>query len=159
MGSNDVFSGLWFALIGLVIFQGARASERPIGLRARLARGTVAHAMDPPPPTVPADMTLSEALDRYLRGHEEEAFPVVEAGKVIGMVSFNSARELGMKDPLRPVRDALIPLANVLVAHPDERLEAVASRLGTDGAALVLRDGGLVGAITGDGVLRWATAR
>jgi len=157
--SSNPFSGLWFVLIGLVIFQGARASERQIDLRARLAHGTVTDAMDPPPPAVPAEMALSEALDRYLRGHEEEAFPVVEAGKVIGMVSFNSAREPGMQDPLRPVRDALIPLANVLVAHPDERLDAAASRLGTDGAALVLRDGELVGAITGNAVLRWATSR
>jgi len=157
--SNDPFSGLWFAIIGLVVFQGARASERQIDLRARLARGTVADAMGPPPPAVPAEMTLSEALDRYLRGHEEEAFPVVEAGKVIGMVSFNSARELGMQDPLRPVRDALIPLVHVLVANPDEHLDEVATRLGTHGAALVLRDGELVGSITGHAVARWATAR
>lgn len=157
--SNDLFSGLWLALIGLVIVQGARASERQIDVRARLARGTVADAMGPPPPAVPPEMTLSEVLDRYLRGHEEEAFPVVEAGKVIGMVSFNSARELGMADPLRPVRDTLIPLAHVLVACPDERLDQMAMRLGTDKAALVLRDGELVGAITGHAVARWAMAR
>lgn len=155
---NDPFSGLWLALIGLVILQGARASERQIDLRTRLASGTVADAMGPPPPAVPADMTLSEALDRYLRGHEEEAFPVVETGKVIGMVSFNSAREPGAQDPLRPVRDALIPLAHVLVAYPDEPLDQVAMRLGANKAALVLSDGRLVGAITANAVARWATA-
>ena len=81
---------------------------------------------------------------------------MVEDGLVIGMISFNSARELGGRDPLRPARDAVIPLEHVLVAHPDERLDEVSARLGTDRAALVLRDGQLVGAISGSGVYRWA---
>jgi Zn-dependent protease len=155
---GQTFGAVWLAVIAMFIFQGARASERQIGLTRRLAEATVADAMDPPPPAVPADMTLSEALDRFLRGHEEEAFPVVEGGRVLGMVSFSSARGVGMQDPLRPVRDALIPLSQVLVAHPDERLDDVAGRLGAGRAALVLRDGELVGAITGGGVYRWATS-
>jgi len=81
---------------------------------------------------------------------------VLEDGQVIGMISFNSARELGGRDPLRPARDAVIPLEDVLVADPDERLDEVSARLGTDRAALVLRDGQLVGAISGSGVYRWA---
>ena len=155
---GDTFGALWSAIIGLFIFQGARASERQIGVTQRLAEATVADAMDPPPPSVPADMSLSEALDRYLRGHEGEAFPVLEEGRVIGMVSFSSARSVGMQDPLRPVRDAVIPLSQVLVAHPDERLDEVAGRLGAGRAALVLREGELVGAISGGGVYRWAVA-
>jgi predicted transcriptional regulator len=74
------------------------------------------------------------------------------------MVSFNSARELGSQDPLRQVRDALIPLENVLTAHPEEKLDQVSARLGTGRAALVLRDGELVGAITGSGLARWASS-
>jgi Zn-dependent protease len=153
---QDLFGALWLGLIGMFIFQGARASEQRIGLGHRLAAGTVADAMDPPPATVPADLSLSETLDRFLRGHQGEAFPVVADGRVIGMISFNSARKLGASDPLRPARDAVIPLEHVLVARPEEPLDEVAERLGTEGAALVLHDGVLVGAITGTGVFRWA---
>ena len=60
---------------------------------------------------------------------------------MIGMISFSSARELGMRDPLRPARDAVIPLEHVLIAHPDERLDEVSARLGTERAALVLGTG------------------
>jgi Zn-dependent protease len=147
---------IWGGIIGLFIFRGAQASEQRIGLDGRLASATVADAMDPPPPAVPADLALSLTLDRFLRGHEDEAFPVIQDGTVIGMISFNSARDLGRRDPLRPARDAVIPLQDVLVAHPDERLDEVSARLGTDRAALVLRDGRLVGAISGSGVYRWA---
>jgi Zn-dependent protease len=153
---EQVFQAVWGGIIGLFIFRGAQASEQRIGIDGRLASATVAEAMDPPPPSVPADLSLSLTLDRFLRGHEEEAFPVIQDGEVIGMISFNSARELGIRDPLRPARDALIPLEHVLVAHPDERLDEVSARLGTDRAALVLRDGRLVGAISGSGVYRWA---
>jgi len=147
---------IWFGIIGLFIFQGARASDRHAGAARRLAGATVADAMDPPPPAVPAEMTLSEALDHFLRGHEQEAFPVIEAGRVIGMVSFSSARELGAEDPLRPVRDAVIPLTHVLLAHPDDPLEEISERLGSNRAALVLREGELVGAISGTALLRWS---
>lgn len=157
---EDLFAAVWAGIIGMFIFQGARASEQQIGLAERLAGATVADAMDPPPPAIPADLSLSETLHRYLSGHEQEAFPVVEPdGRVIGMISFNSARDLGAHDPLRPAREAMIPLERVLVAHPDERLDQVSSRLGSGRAAIVLRDGALVGAITGGGVVRWATSR
>lgn len=156
---QNLSQAIWFGIIGLFVFQGARASEQGIGMARRLADGTVSDAMDPPPPAVPADLTLSQTLDRYLRGREEEAFPVVDDGKVIGMISFSSARGLGAQDPLRPARDALIPLDRVLVAHPEERLDRVSERLGSGRTALVLRDGVLVGAITGGSVHRWATSR
>ena len=156
LANRELGYAIWGGIIGLFIFRGAQASEQRIGIDGRLASATVADAMDPPPPAVPADLSLSLTLDRFLRGHEEEAFPVIQDGEVIGMISFNSARELGIRDPLRPARDALIPLEHVLVAHPDERLDEVSARLGTDRAALVLRDGRLVGAISGSGVYRWA---
>ncbi len=154
---QDPFRGIWLGIIGVFILQAARGSEQTIRIRDRLAGGTVADVMTAPPPAVPADMTLSEALDRFLRGHEGEAFPVLADGKVIGMVSFGSAREVGAQDPLLPVRDALIPLEDVLITAPDERLDIVSERLGAGRAALVLRDGELVGAVSGRSVYAWAT--
>lgn len=156
LARQQLFEAVWAGIIGMFIFRGAQASEQRIGIDDRLASATVADAMDPPPPAVPADLSLSQTLDRFLRGHEEEAFPVIEGGNVIGMISFSSARELGMRDPLRPARDAVIPLEHVLIAHPDERLDEISARLGTERAALVLKDGQLVGAISGSGVYRWA---
>jgi Zn-dependent protease len=156
---GELFTGVWFAIIGLFIFQAARAAEAQIGLRTRLARTTVAEVMEPPPPPIPADLSLSDALDQYLRGHESEAFPVVDDGRVIGMLTFGSARDVGMVEPLRPVRDAVIPLSQVLTVDLSEPLEEAVARLGAGRSALVLDDGRLVGAITGGSVARWAAGR
>jgi Zn-dependent protease len=156
LSRGDLNGALWIGLIALFIFQGALAYQRQEGRTQRLAGATVADAMGPPPPAVPADLSLSETLDRYLRGHEHEAFPVLERdGTVIGLISFDSARDLGARDPLRPAREALVPIERVLVTHPDERLDQVSERLGSSRAALVLRDGALVGAISGPAVHRW----
>jgi Zn-dependent protease/CBS domain-containing protein len=154
---EGLFLPLWLVMIGAMILQGARSARQQIGLRKRLAGASVADAMDPPPVAIPADLTLSEALDRFLRGHEQETFPVIEpGGTVLGVVSFGSARPVGMRDPLLPVREAVIPLSNVLTAREDEPLERAVDRLGGGRAALVLRDGRLVGTITGRSLGRWA---
>jgi Zn-dependent protease len=154
---NALVDALWFVLIASMIFQGARSARQQVGLRKRLSGATVGDAMDPPPLAIPADMSLSEALDRYLRGHENEVFPVIgSGGTVIGVVSFESARSVGMYDPTRPVGDALVPLSDVLTTTEDEPLDAAVVRLGPGRAALVLRDGRLVGTITGRSVGRWA---
>src|ERR687898_597509 len=160
ISQQNVISAIWLGLIGLFIFQGARASEQQAGVADRLAAATVADAMDPPPPAVPADLTLSETLDRFLRGREREVFPVIEVGgRVIGVISFDSARAIGSVDPLRPARDAVVPLEHVAVLRPDERLDEAASRLGSANSALVLRDGTLVGSLNGGAVYRWVRSR
>ena len=153
---NDLGGAIWFGFIGMIMIQSARLAVSRQKLRQALARGTAEQAMVAPPPSVPADMTLSEALDRFLRAHEGEAFPVVEAGKLIGMVSFGSARQMGQHDPLRPVREGMIPLEDVEVVPADQSLDEVADRLGSQGVALVLRDGTLLGAITPGAISRWA---
>lgn len=151
---------LWSVILAAFIFPSAQAAARTAALQGRLVGGTVEQAMRPAPPAVPAAMTLSEALDRFLRGHEQEAFPVVEEdGRVIGMVSFSSARQVGMDDPLRPVRDALIPLEQVLTVQASDPLDQVGAALGSGRMALVLRDGTPAGAIGSGDIANWARAR
>jgi Zn-dependent protease len=155
--SGALLQAVWLVMIASMIFQGARSARQQVGLRQRLSGASVADAMDPPPLAIPAEMTLSEALDRFLRGREHEVFPVIESGGTVsGVVTFDSARRIGAHDPLRPVRDAVIPLREVLTAAEEEPLERAVSRLGPGSAALVLRDGRLVGTINGRSVGRWA---
>lgn len=155
---RDLFAGVWLAIIGGFIFQNARSAAATAGIAARLAGGRVRDVIDPPPTTIPAGITLAEALDRFLRGREGELFPVVDDGRLVGMVSLASAGAVGMHDPMRPVRDALIPIDDILVVGPDDPLDDVGSKLSTTGTALVVDGGVLVGTIAGERVLAWARA-
>jgi len=150
-------NGYWFILgyLAFMLITTGRATPARIALRDQLARGTAADAMRAPPPAVPADMTLAQALDRFLRERPTDSLPVVDAGdQVIGTVSMTSARGVGARDPMRPVRDAMIPLAQTPVVGPKETLEDVLEWVGSR-QGLVLEDGRLVGAIDANDVERW----
>jgi Zn-dependent protease len=147
--------GIFSGYIAAILISTGRGMEQRIAFRDQLMKGRVVDAMRPAPPTVPAAMSLAEALDHALRGTAGETFPVVdEDGHVIGSVSMESARRVGARDPLRPVSDALIPLNQTTVLDPDETLDGAFEWLG-GGTGLVVKDGALVGAIAPRDVENW----
>ncbi|MFI5053353.1 MAG: site-2 protease family protein, partial [Acidimicrobiia bacterium] len=145
---------LFLGYVGLILISTGRGMGQRIVFRDRLMTGHVSEAMRPAPPTVPADMTLGQALDHVLRGTVDEGFPVLDAGRVIGSVSMRSARRVGVRDPMRPVRDALIPLNQMPVLDPGETLDEAFEWLGgQDG--LVVVDGVPIGALGPKDVEHW----
>ena len=152
--ATGFFFSLWLSMIGWIVFQAARGAVRYQRSSRALSSGVVADAMRAPPLAVPAEISLSQSLDSYLRGREEEVFPVVDDGRVVGVLTFEAARGVGQHDPLRPVRDAMLPVTNALVVGPGEGLDAVAERL-DGGEAMVVEDGRLVGTISSSDLHRW----
>lgn len=152
---GDEFFAFVVGYVGVIMLATGRGMDKRIALRDQLAKGTAADAMRSVPPSVPADMTLTQTLDHVLRANPDRSYPVVAPdGVVLGTISMASARRVGARDPMRPARDALIPLNQTPTVTPDERLDDVLEWLGTrDG--LVLADGRLVGAIGADDVERW----
>jgi Zn-dependent protease len=145
---------LFVGYIGLMIFAAGRAMDGRIAMRDQLGRGTVADAMTPAPVTVPADTTLIHALDSTLRDADGRAFPVTDAGRLVGTVSIASASRVGARDPMRPVRDGMLPIEQTPLVSPDETLDDALEWLGgRDG--LVVRDGTLMGAISPADIERW----
>jgi Zn-dependent protease/CBS domain-containing protein len=155
---GDVGGGVWIGLIGWFLIQNAQAATRRTSLQQALKGATVQQAMGAPPAAIPAEMPLSQVLESYLRGHEHEAFPVLENGAVIGLMTFDSASRVGQVNPFAPAREAMIPMQEVSTVAADAPLQEALRRLGGNGAALVLRDGALVGALTAGDVNRWAAA-
>ena len=152
--TEDTYMAFLLGYVAFILINTGRAMDQRIALRDQLIEGTVAEAMREPPPTVPIDISLAQALDDYLRSADGQAFPVVEAGRVVGTVSLESARRVGRRDPMRPVRDGVRPLAQTPVVAPDETLDDALEWLGGR-EGLVLRDGVLVGALGPGDVERW----
>jgi Zn-dependent protease len=154
VSDQDLGRAIFLGYIAAILVATGRGMEQRIALRDQLAKGRVRDAMRPAPPTIPAGMSLSQALDHALRGTTDDAFPVVDDGRVLGTVTMRSARRLGVRDPMRPVGDALIPLNQTAVVGPDETLDDVFEWLGgQDG--LVLEDGALIGAVGPRDVEHW----
>ena len=152
---GDIVFAVFLGYVAAILIGTGRAMDRRIAFRDQLVKGAVADAMRPAPPSVPIGITLVQALDDYLRGTDGRSFPVVdEGGTVVGTVSIASARRVGARDPMRPVRDGMSPLTQTPVVAPDETLDEALEWLGGR-EGLVLRDGVLVGALGPDDVERW----
>lgn len=155
LANEAVGLGIFAGYIAAILISTGRGMEHRISFRDQLIKGRVADAMRAPPPTIRDTMSLAEALDHALRGTPDEMFPVVDTrGHVIGSISMQSARRVGARDPLRPVRDALIPLNQTTVLDPDETLDGAFEWLGGQ-SGLVVKDGVLVGALSPRDVEDW----
>ena len=72
---NDAGFSVFIGYMGFVMVTSGRAMDHRIAIRDQLSRGTVAEAMQPPPVTVSADITLVEALDSVLRDAGDTVVP------------------------------------------------------------------------------------
>jgi CBS domain-containing protein len=149
---------LWPALIGWFLFRAASAALAEGDRRRRLESVPARQVMSPPPPTVPAELPVEEALHRYLTGHEGEAFPVVDGDRAVRFVSLGTIRGVPLD---RPVREAMVGTRGTVEAGPGERLDLVADRLGTaESRTVLVVDGGtLVGVIEPEDVARFLRER
>ena len=111
------FSGVWFVFIGWFVLAAAEAELGGTSARAALAGLTVEDLMVRTPVTTPASVSVQGFMDQVFLATRHTAYPVLEAGEVVGLVSFRQALDL---PPGRwgttPVREIMTPLPEVTVA-------------------------------------------
>ena len=107
--TGEMVGGLWFVFIGLFLHQAARASRDLIGIRARLEPLRVADVMSPameatlparPADGVPPQASAWQAFLKLGRA-EHGRVPVIEQGRVVGIVSRRDIRD-ALADGSRP---------------------------------------------------------
>ncbi|HEX2267185.1 MAG TPA: M50 family metallopeptidase [Actinomycetota bacterium] len=140
--SNDVWD-LWFVLIGWEVHRAASA-ELSAARGRKFVRTPLRDVMTAPPPTIPAELSIAEATESFLNGHEGESFPVMDDGRLVGFVS---SREVGEVSPERKVGEFVFQEPGAVEATPAETLQEVTQRLGDrQWQAILVVDGGrLVG--------------
>lgn len=144
--------GLWLALIGVFLIGAASAEEQQAAVQGALGGLRARDVMSPDPTVVPEDITVDAFLDRYVFAHRYSTFPVVDAvGRPSGLVTLNRVKHVPAgQRPVVRLREIACPLAEVPVVDADEPVADLLPRLTacTDGRALVLHDGALVGIIS-----------
>jgi Zn-dependent protease len=153
LARGNLLFGLWPAFIGLFLLRAATATLVQEERRRLMESTTAGQVMAAPPPAIDADVPVSVALQRFLAGHDGEAFPVMKDGHVAGFVSLRSASAI---PPDRPVRDAVADPGGTIEASPAEPMTAVSQRLrDRRGHTVLVVDGGrLVGVIEQDDLAR-----
>ena len=155
--SNGGGFGIWFLFLAWILIGTSRSLRARVQVRRILSVGRVSDAMAPAPGQVPAEMTLSQALDLFLRDNPQEVFPVVEDGRVVGAVSLESA-EAAPAAPFQSVREGMISLAESGAISPDERLDRAVDLI-RGRRVLVFRGGDLLGSISNADIGRWFERR
>jgi Zn-dependent protease len=93
---NDlIFSGVWLALIGFVIYGSARAASAQTRITGRISELRVADVMDREPVAIPGKLSVEQALDEYFLRYRWSWFPVVDAAhRFLGLVIREKADEV-----------------------------------------------------------------
>jgi Zn-dependent protease len=143
--ADDPFRALWLVLIGLFLWDAARAVRGP---RRRRGLRTASEAMTAPVSVEP-DATVSHFIDHVLSAHRQPAVAVARGRRLHGILTLEDLRDLPrerwretlVRDVMRPVSDNLF----VGPQTPLERAERLMSENGAGALAVVDQAGELVG--------------
>jgi hypothetical protein len=141
--------------IGFVMISVGRQIPPRAALRERLERGTASDAMRSVADPIPADATVYEATEGWLRAQPTHAFPVAQAGRLVGTISFEEAAN---SSAARPVRDIMVPFHDPPLIDADEPLDDVVEWVGDRDGLVVDRAGRPIGMIAVEDVDRWLKA-
>lgn len=151
--------GLWYAAIGWFLYQAAGASGQAFEIRRLFEGVEAADLMSPRLVTVPADLTLEQAVDDYFLRFDHSGFPVVDdEGTTIGVLTLRAVRQVPRDQwPVRQAWAAMTRLSEVGRVPADTPVEEVLSLLekGEDKRILVVDDDQIAGIITPRDVTRW----
>jgi Zn-dependent protease/predicted transcriptional regulator len=153
---ND-FSGAWLAFIGWFLLGAASAEARYLAVRDALSGLRVRDLMVRDPVAVAPTLTLGRFLDDVMWSRRYTSYPVVENGRVLGLLPFRCVAEVPRTEwDSRRVADCMIPLENVPVLDADDDLADALAELSESelGRALVLEDDRLVGFLSTTDVAR-----
>jgi Zn-dependent protease len=162
LGAVQIFQGallggLWLVFIGMFLRTMAEASYQSLVIAQTLEDVRTSQVAIADPVTVGPDLSIRQLVDDYLLAHGYRAYPVMEAGRPLGLISVEDLKDLPpekrdettVRERMRALDDALrvpsdLPLAEALVR--------LASAPG--GRLLVMRGDELVGMLTKSGIAR-----
>ena len=118
---EGAFSGAWLAFVGWFLLQAAANEARWVAARQALAGLRVRDLMVRSPVTVPPDLPLGRLMDEIVWTTRHTTYPVVEDGRVIGLLPFRCVAEVPRAEwETRTVRDCMLPLERVPQLSEDE---------------------------------------
>ena len=131
---QGAWSGAWLSFLGWFLLQAATAEGRYGLLRDALGGLCVRDAMVRMPVTVAADASLDEFMDGVAHEHRFTTYPVVDDGRVVGLLRFAAVAHVSRDAWTRTrVRDCMLPFDDVpqlleneplvdAIGHPTGRL-------------------------------------
>jgi Zn-dependent protease/predicted transcriptional regulator len=155
-------TAIWLASIGWFLAQAARNSYEELQIRRMLEAVEAEDLMSPELVSVPAGLPLRTAVDDFFMRYDHGAFPVDEAGQIVGLLTLRGVKRVPAAEwEARTARDTMEPISEQCSVDASARMDVVLSKIqdGGSGRCLVTRDGQVVGIITPSDIARWLERR
>lgn len=156
MGGGAV-SGVWMAFIGLFILFASTVEATQSESDELLAGVTVDDVMSAHPIAAPAHISVAALIDDHVLHDRVSAFPVIDDGQVIGLVTLQRIRSVSVHArPTTAVGAIACPLDHVPLAAPGDPVADLVPRLvaSPDRRALVFEGSTLVGIVSSTDIAR-----
>jgi Zn-dependent protease/predicted transcriptional regulator len=156
--AGALLNGLWLVFIGWFLRNAAQAGYQQYKMHVALDGVRAYHAMTRDPETVSADLDLQSLIDNHFMLRRFHAFPVVDGGEPVGLVTLARVKEVPRDEWARyVVRDVMHPLDDEISVVPNTPLTDVLEKISDAHIrrVLVIDNGALVGIITGTDIAGW----
>jgi len=154
---GDLFGGLWTIAIGWFLQSAAGATLQQSTLETPLRGLRVRDVTRPDPTAATPATTVAELIDDYILPGSRRAVPIVDGGRVVGIVTLSDLREVPVEARARTaVATIMSKDPDLVTVSPETSLQEALERLGAgDYEQLPVVDhGSLLGLLTRADVLR-----
>jgi CBS domain-containing protein len=155
--AGDVFGGLWTAFIGWFLNSGAESSRQQLTVHNALDGVPVSTVMDTSPAVAEPGLSVHDFVFEHTLRHGHRALPVVEGGRLVGIVSITDAKHLPHAAwATTPVGEVMTRMPLKTLA-PEADLSAALELMVANGVHQlpIVRDGALVGMLSRSDVMRY----
>lgn len=148
---GDFVGGMWSFLIGMFLRQAAQSAYQHVLVRRALEGEPVRRFMTSDPVTLPAGLTIGEAVERYFYRYHHKLFPVTDDARLLGCLSTRELKGLPRDEwGRRTVASLTVPCStgNTITPDTDALLALALMRRSGEPRLLVVEDGRLLGVVT-----------
>jgi len=155
---GGVANGLWLAFIGWFLSNAAVQSYRQVVIQDLLEDIPVSDIMRRDPPTVTPGISVTSLVHDYVIGTDDVAFPVVDDGGIVGIVTLQDVRRVDRADwQATTARDIMTGADDLVLAESGEdAADALTKLMQREVNQLpVVEQGRLVGLLRRKDIIRW----
>lgn len=156
--AGALINGLWLLFIGMFLRGMSVQGYEELVIRKSLEGVQVSEVMVQEVVSVPLDLTIAQLVHDYFLHYAFRGFPVVDRGRVLGVVSVAGVRQVPVEEQgVRRVADIMTPLSEEALIGKDASLAEALMKMAREeqDRLLVLQGERLAGLVTKTGLLRF----
>jgi Zn-dependent protease/predicted transcriptional regulator len=146
--AGNIIGGIWWFLIGMFLRNASQMSYRQLLMKRALEGEQVDHLMKPELVTIGPSVTLAQLMDDYIYKYPYKMFPVVEEGRLAGVVTIDRLREVPRQEwDSRTVKEIAAVCTEGNTIDPDADATRALEKMNRTGSSrlMVVDHGKLVG--------------